>query len=104
MQPISNAIHRLEGDHPTLSQVMRIWDDLVEHAKNWAASRGDMGGEERVDAGFVRGVHKLFKNRAAKHYQPVMAAARLLDPINFKYLNHVDQPYPDFDILTEMQR
>ncbi|KAJ9519353.1 hypothetical protein QJQ45_023158, partial [Haematococcus lacustris] len=29
---------------------------------------------------------------------------RLLDPINFKYLNHVAQPYPDFDILTEMQR
>ncbi|GFH11070.1 dimer_Tnp_hAT domain-containing protein, partial [Haematococcus lacustris] len=33
-----------------------------------------------------------------------MAAARLLDPINFKYLNHVAQPYPDFEILTEMQR
>ncbi|KAJ9511211.1 hypothetical protein QJQ45_017083 [Haematococcus lacustris] len=104
MQPISNAIHRLEGDHPTLSQVMRIWADLVEHAKTWAAGRGDPDGEDKVDSDFVRGVHKLFKNRATKHYQPVMAVARLLDPINFKYLNHVEQPYPDFEILTETQR
>ncbi|GFH29398.1 hypothetical protein HaLaN_28045, partial [Haematococcus lacustris] len=35
MRPISNAIHRLEGDKPYLSQVLKIWDDLVAHAKNW---------------------------------------------------------------------
>ncbi|KAJ9512370.1 hypothetical protein QJQ45_012859 [Haematococcus lacustris] len=76
MRPISNAIHRLEGDKPYLSQVLKIWDDLVAHAQNWVSELGHPGGLDKVDASFVRGVLRIFKDRALKHCQPVMAAAR----------------------------
>ncbi|KAJ9525779.1 hypothetical protein QJQ45_003396 [Haematococcus lacustris] len=35
MKPISNAIHRLEADAPYLSQVLMIWNALVDHAEQW---------------------------------------------------------------------
>ncbi|GFH16511.1 uncharacterized protein HaLaN_12941, partial [Haematococcus lacustris] len=50
-------------------------DDLVTHAGRWAAALGHIGGTNKVEASFVRGVHALFKRRAAKHYHPVMAPA-----------------------------
>ncbi|KAJ9521758.1 hypothetical protein QJQ45_015326 [Haematococcus lacustris] len=104
MRPISNAIHRLEGDKPYLSQVrvLKIWDDLVAHAQNWVSELGHPGGLDKVDASFVRGVLRIFKDRAQKHCQPVMAAARLLDPINFFDMGEHAQP--PFDSLSEQQQ
>ncbi|KAJ9514190.1 hypothetical protein QJQ45_002278 [Haematococcus lacustris] len=104
MRPISNAIHRLEGDKPYLSQVLKIWDDLVAHAQNWVSELGHPGGLDKVDASFVRGVLRIFKDRALKHCQPVMAAARLLDPINFFDMGEHAQPVPPFDSLSEQQQ
>ncbi|KAJ9518436.1 hypothetical protein QJQ45_018466 [Haematococcus lacustris] len=74
--------------------VLKIWDDLVAHAKNWVSELGHPGGLDKVDASFVHGVLRIFKDRAVKHCQPVMAAARLLDPINFFDMGEHAQPVP----------
>ncbi|KAJ9517343.1 hypothetical protein QJQ45_016713, partial [Haematococcus lacustris] len=85
-------------------QVLKIWDDLVAHAKNWVSELGHPGGLDKVDASFVLGVSRIFKDRAVKHCQPVMAAARLLDPINFFDMGEHAQPVPSFDSLSEQQQ
>ncbi|KAJ9525414.1 hypothetical protein QJQ45_003180 [Haematococcus lacustris] len=84
--------------------VLKIWDDLVAHAQNWVSELGHPGGLDKVDASFVRGVLRIFKDRALKHCQPVMAAARLLDPINFFDMGEHAQPVPPFDSLSEQQQ
>jgi hypothetical protein len=35
LQPISDAIHQFEADRPLLSQVLKVWATLNEHAKKW---------------------------------------------------------------------
>ncbi|GFH13163.1 uncharacterized protein HaLaN_08994, partial [Haematococcus lacustris] len=42
----------------------------------------------------------LFNDRAKKHYQPVMAAARVLDPVNFLPTRPRAQPLPPMKDLT----
>ena len=75
MQPISDAIHQLEADRPLLSQVLGVWHSLIEHAEKWAVGKA---------VAFTSGiVVKAFQARFATHYQPEMAAACALDPINF---------------------
>ncbi|GFH25211.1 uncharacterized protein HaLaN_23139 [Haematococcus lacustris] len=51
-------------------------------------------------------LHKICRDmqRSKAALCDMVTSGALLDPINFKYLNHVEQPYPDFEILTEMQR
>ncbi|KAJ9514252.1 hypothetical protein QJQ45_012239 [Haematococcus lacustris] len=93
-----------ETDVEFVFQVLKIWDDLVAHAMNWVSELGHPGGMDKVDASFVRGVLRIFKDRAVKHCQPVMAAARLLDPINFFDMGEHAQPVPPFDNLNEQQQ
>ena len=71
MQPVSDAIHSLEGDRCYLSQVLPVWLDLLEHAKAFDCKSGP-----RSD------VYPLFFGRFCKHYDPSWAAAMLLDPVN----------------------
>ncbi|KAJ9528669.1 hypothetical protein QJQ45_020550 [Haematococcus lacustris] len=97
------AIHWLEGDRAYLSQVLCIWQDLVTHAGRWATALGHIGGTNKVEASFVRGVHALFKRRAAKHYHPVMAPAMVLDPVNFRSMGGTAKPLPPVDHLSEEQ-
>ena len=94
MQPISDAIHQLEADCPLLSQVLNVWNGLIEHSENWAAGR---------PAAFSRGMVAAFKARFTKHYQPEMAAACALDPINFT-MQGADHMQLPVDGLTVQQR
>ena len=92
-QPISDAIHLLEADRPLLSQVLAIWNGLIQHAGSWARGKGAMGIKAEA----------AFKARFAKHYQPAMAAAMVVDPINFCTPGG-DHARPDLDSLTDGQR
>ncbi|KAJ9529584.1 hypothetical protein QJQ45_013901, partial [Haematococcus lacustris] len=83
--------------------VLCIWQDLVTHAGRWATALGHIGGTNKVEASFVRGVHALFKRRAAKHYHPVMAPAMVLDPVNFRSMGGTAKPLPPVDHLSEEQ-
>ncbi|KAJ9525828.1 hypothetical protein QJQ45_009297 [Haematococcus lacustris] len=106
MQPIFNAIQQLEANRPLLSQVMKVWDDLLQWATQWADKFGDPSGANPVDWSFVLGVPRLFRDRAMKHYHPAMAAARywVLDPINFLPTRHGVQPLPPMKDLTVEQQ
>ncbi|KAJ9522027.1 hypothetical protein QJQ45_005081 [Haematococcus lacustris] len=106
MQPIFNAIQQLEANRPLLSQVMKVWDDLLQWATQWADKFGDPSGANPVDWSFVLGVPRLFRDRAMKHYHPAMAAARywVLDPINFLPTRHGVQPLPPMKDLTAEQQ
>ncbi|KAJ9532753.1 hypothetical protein QJQ45_010871 [Haematococcus lacustris] len=86
-----------QGDWP---RVMKIWRDLSTWAEQWADKHGDPTGVNNVDPMFVLGVPRLFNDRAKKHYQPVMAAARVLDPVNFLPTRPRAQPLPPMKDLT----
>ncbi|KAJ9518761.1 hypothetical protein QJQ45_026025 [Haematococcus lacustris] len=88
----------------TLLMVMKVWSDLVSWAERWANDHGDPSGVNNVDPLFVLGVARLFKDRAKKHYQPVMAAARVLDPVNFIPTRPKAQPLPPMKDLTPEQQ
>ena len=74
-QPIADAIHQLEADAPLLSQLRRVWQDLLQHATTWA-------GQADVSSSLSSGVVAMFKARVTKHQNPAWAAAYLMDPIN----------------------
>ena len=74
IKPVSDAIHQAEADRPLLSQLLRIYNTLVMHAKAWAA-RPD------VPASLSRGVVAAFERRFELHYDPAWAAAFLVDPL-----------------------
>ncbi|KAJ9510165.1 hypothetical protein QJQ45_015641, partial [Haematococcus lacustris] len=82
------------------NKVMKIWRDLSTWAEQWADAHGDPIGVNGVDPHFVLGVPRLFNDRAKKHYQPVMAAARVLDPVNFLPTRPRAQPLPPMKDLT----
>ncbi|KAJ9510022.1 hypothetical protein QJQ45_011647 [Haematococcus lacustris] len=77
-----------------------VWRDLSTWAEQWADAHGDPIGVNGVDPHFVLGVPRLFNDRAKKHYQPVMAAARVLDPVNFLPTRPRAQPLPPMKDLT----
>ena len=74
IKPVSDAIHLVAADRPLLSQLLRIYNTLVMHAKAWAA-RPD------VSASLSRGVVAAFERRFELHYDPAWAAAFLVDPL-----------------------
>ena len=74
IKPVSDAIHLVAADRPLLSQLLRIYNTLVMHAKAWAA-RPD------VPASLSRGVVAAFERRFELHYDPAWAAAFLVDPL-----------------------
>lgn len=92
MQPVSDAIHTLEGDHAYLGQILGVWMRLIEHAQEWAKANGAFGNKV-VDA---------FKHRFNKHYHPAMAAAFILDPANFSHAG--DQRVLMLGRVTEEQQ
>jgi hypothetical protein len=70
-----------------------IWSTLCEHAEAWA--------KRCPIKSLTAGVVQCFNTRRHKHYHPAMAAAYLLDPINW-------QPaagllLPPFEVLTEQE-
>ncbi|GFH33409.1 hypothetical protein HaLaN_32777, partial [Haematococcus lacustris] len=75
MKPISNAIHRLEADAPYLSQVLMVWNALVDHAKEWVEHA------VIVSPRLALGVVAAFQRRAQTHYSPAYAAAYALDAV-----------------------
>ena len=94
MQPISDAIHQLEADRPLLSQILGVWNSLIEHAETWAVGKA---------VALAKGVVSVFSARFGKHYQPEMAAACVLDPINFT--QHGGDHYrPPLEGMTAQQR
>jgi len=93
MQPVSDAIHTLEGDQPYLGQVLGVWMRLMQHAEEWARDKGAFGSR----------VVQAFKNRFQKHYDPAMAAAFMVDPANFS--EHVgDNMVLKLGDVTEQQK
>ncbi|KAJ9530524.1 hypothetical protein QJQ45_012541 [Haematococcus lacustris] len=96
MEPIGNAIHRLEADMPYLSQVLPTWKALVTHAETW---------EAKLPAGhpLALGVVAAFKRRAEMHYAPVHAAAYVVDPAHFKPPRAGVHARPPFMDLTPKQ-
>ncbi|KAJ9525146.1 hypothetical protein QJQ45_020668, partial [Haematococcus lacustris] len=85
------------------AELDEMLQDLVTHAGRWATTLGHIGGTNKVEASFVRGVHALFKRRAAKHYHPVMAPAMVLNPVNFRSMGGTAKPLPPVDHLSEEQ-
>ncbi|KAL6755214.1 hypothetical protein V8C86DRAFT_1770409, partial [Haematococcus lacustris] len=96
LQPICDYIHKLEADTPYLSQMLPIWDNLMSGAEAWVQSLP--GGAANP---LAHGVLKLFAERRAKSYSPVMAAACLLDPVNFTLATPSRSPWqlPPFERL-----
>ncbi|KAL6760481.1 hypothetical protein V8C86DRAFT_1093931 [Haematococcus lacustris] len=96
LQPICDYIHKLEADTPYLSQMLPIWDNLMSGAEAWVQSLP--GGAANP---LAHGVLKLFAERRAKSYSPVMAAAYLLDPVNFTLATPSRSPWqlPPFERL-----
>ncbi|KAJ9505608.1 hypothetical protein QJQ45_011235 [Haematococcus lacustris] len=96
MEPIGNAIHRLEADMPYLSQVLPTWRTLVSHALTW---------EAKLPAGhpLAVGVVAAFKRRAEMHYDPVHAAAYVVDPAHFKAPRDGLHARPPFTNVTTKQ-
>ncbi|KAJ9508861.1 hypothetical protein QJQ45_028178 [Haematococcus lacustris] len=98
MKPISNAIHRLEADAPYLSQVLMVWNALVDHAKEWVEHA------VIVSPRLALGVVAAFQRRAQTHYSPAYAAAYALDPANYKYLAPGTHPRPIMHRLQPTQQ
>ncbi|KAJ9534759.1 hypothetical protein QJQ45_013120 [Haematococcus lacustris] len=98
MKPISNAIHRLEADAPYLSQVLMVWNALVDHAKEWVEHA------VIVSPRLALGVVAAFQRRAQTHYSPAYAAAYALDPANYKYLAPGTHPRPTMHRLQPTQQ
>ena len=88
MQPISDAIHQLEGDRPMLSQVLPVWNGLIEHLRPPTSPPPSLRMLEPVAAA---------ERRFKKHYHPCIAAAYVLDPINFV------ETGLNFEGLTDLQ-
>jgi hypothetical protein len=103
-QPVSDAIHQLEGDQALLSQVVTVWHTLIEHAKSWVDKRGDPEGTAKVSAAFTSGVIATFTKRREQQYRPCWTAAYLLDPINFKDVVGSTHPRPPLGALTQAER
>ncbi|KAJ9527201.1 hypothetical protein QJQ45_025452 [Haematococcus lacustris] len=98
MKPISNAIHRLEADAPYLSQVLMIWNALVDHAEEWVEQA------VLVSPRLALGVVAAFRRRRQKHYSPAFAAAFALDPANYKCLAPGTHPRPPMRRLQPSQQ
>jgi hypothetical protein len=79
IKPVCDAIHQLEADRPLLSQVLRVWNDLLQHAASWG-DRKDSKGKAAVTAELKEGVSASFTRRFDKHYCQPWAAAFCLDP------------------------
>lgn len=94
MQPVSDGIHQLEADNALLSQVLDVWYSLEKHFKAWVVA----------NPALADGVLASYERRFKKHYHPAMAAARLLDPINFVRSQGETQPRLDLDGLRPGQR
>ena len=69
-QPVSDAIHQLEADRPLLSQVWKVWQQLLAHATEF---------DERTALG-MQDVAPLFKDYYKKHFDATWVGAWLLDP------------------------
>jgi hypothetical protein len=74
LQPVYEAIGRLEGDHPGLAEVYPIMKELKQHIK-------DVERDKDTPTN-LRGVAKVFNARFDKHIAPSMLAAYFLDPLN----------------------
>jgi hypothetical protein len=75
IQPISDAIHQLEADRAMLSQVLPVWNDLIQRATAF---------DGKACNGGTRAVLPLFERRFKLHYDKSWASAHLADPMYAK--------------------
>lgn len=76
MKPVAQAIHQLEAAKPMLSQVYKVWKDLLSHVKAWDKKH------KEANRALVKGVIKMFEARYNKFVTPPVVAAYILDPAN----------------------
>eukprot|EP00798_Chlamydomonas_sp_ICE-L_P010284 gene10284-8206_t len=100
MSPIADAIHQLEGDKAMLSQVLPVWNSLIDHATAWTTMWQESGGTSVLTAKVVG----VFEKRFKKHYLGDWAAAYLLDPMNFSAPGTGTHARPSVNQLTGKQR
>eukprot|EP00798_Chlamydomonas_sp_ICE-L_P009232 gene9232-16380_t len=100
MSPIADAIHQLEGDKAMLSQVLPVWNSLIDHATAWTTMWQESGGTSVLTAKVVG----VFEKRSKKHYFGDWAAAYLLDPMNFSAPGTGTHARPSVNQLTGKQR
>ena len=74
IEPICDAIHQVEADRPLLSQLLRIYNTLIEHARAWA-------GRADVPGALSRGVVAAVERRFQLHYDTSWSASLVLDPL-----------------------
>jgi hAT family C-terminal dimerisation region len=77
VQPVCDAIHQLECDQPRLSQLLRIWAQLITHAAAFDDKHGLVGDLRTA---------RVFRRRFAIHYQKEWALAYALDPMHAEQL------------------
>ena len=70
IEPICDAIHQVEADRPLLSQLLRVYNTIIEHARAWAA-RADVTGA--LSSGVVAAVERRFK----LHYDSSWPASKI---------------------------
>ncbi|KAG2434867.1 hypothetical protein HXX76_007750 [Chlamydomonas incerta] len=71
IKPVCDAIHQVEADRPLLSQVLPVWNAIIDHVDEWHAA---------APAALRLGVKARFLFRLNKHFHPAWASAHLLDP------------------------
>ncbi len=107
--PICDSIHTLEADKPLLGQLLPTWWQLEEGFKVWVVKYPNLkikrNENSRAEGHLIsEGVLITFSSRFNKHYQPGMAAAYCLDPINFlPQSSNSNQMCPPFAKLNESE-
>ena len=86
VDPILDVTHEIEGDKPYLSQMLPIIKRFKKHALDWSAENAELtaGLNKKLQE---KTVYNIVTERLEFAYHPCMAAAFLLDPVNFEVMD-----------------
>ena len=82
IDPPMKVLHEIEGDKPYLSQMLPILTSLYTGTRKWSEKHPELAEPDGNDSGDTAN-DIAFQRLLGFNYRPCMAAAFLLDPLNF---------------------